>query len=115
MHDGWEQFKEYELGEVVYRAKLKILHEDCGWTCGQCSGSGEGMADGTTCRECKGSGFIKRGPDREMEFEVRWDQDDLKDLEYEDGDPVECEFCGHNFWEDITEELKWLRKHGKSS
>jgi len=27
--------------------------------CGNCSGSGEGMADGTTCRECKGRGEFR--------------------------------------------------------
>ena len=26
-------------------------------TCGNCNGSGEGIADGTTCKACKGSGI----------------------------------------------------------
>jgi len=26
------------------------------WGCPECSGSGEGMADGTTCQRCKGQG-----------------------------------------------------------
>lgn len=33
----------------------KHLHHGCG----DCAGSGEGRADGTTCRECKGQGVIE--------------------------------------------------------
>jgi hypothetical protein len=115
MHeDGWDKHRVYELGEFSYRAYLKILHEDCGYTCSMCSGSGEGMADGSTCRECKGKGWIKKGPGGEQEFEVTWQEDTLKDLEVEDGSPVVCDYCGHDFMEDIKEELKWQKKHGKS-
>lgn len=31
--------------------------------CPQCSGSGEGMYDGTTCGKCKGSGVERSRPD----------------------------------------------------
>jgi hypothetical protein len=29
------------------------------YMCGSCSGSGEGMAEGTTCRSCKGNGELQ--------------------------------------------------------
>lgn len=69
------------------------------------------MADGATCRTCKGSGEITCGPSYTTWFEVEWSKDDLSDLEVMDGDPIECEACGHDFMEDIKEELLWLREN----
>jgi hypothetical protein len=116
MHeDGWDKYQVYELGEFLYRTTVKILHEDCGHRCSTCSGSGEGMADGSTCQECKGKGWIKRGPGGEQQFEVSWSEDTMRDLDAEDGDPTVCEHCGYDFLEDIKEELKWLKKHGNNS
>ena len=42
--------------------------------CPNCSGSGEGPADGTTCRVCHGSGVAK--PDDDNDEEDCDDQDD---------------------------------------
>jgi hypothetical protein len=122
--DGWKPFGVYELGEFYYRHTLRILHEDCGYTCGVCSGSGEGMADGSDCTNCKGKGWIKANGDGVYRFEVSWTEDNLSDLNLEEawfersqdhlGSDV-CEYCGHDFVEEIKEELRWLRKRGNNS
>lgn len=58
--------------------------------CGQCSGSGEGMYDGSVCRVCKGSGVIDN---REQE-----DPDDQRDRQQDarfDGSSPD-----HGGWDD---------------
>jgi DnaJ-class molecular chaperone len=50
-------------------------HDDDEALCPNCSGSGEGMADGTRCRVCKGSGAAQ------VENEEEEDCDDKGDDE----------------------------------
>ena len=41
------------------------VEEEEGGYCPQCSGSGEGMYDGSRCSACGGSGEVSSGPSRE--------------------------------------------------
>ena len=111
MSDGWQKLLIEEELDRYYKTSVEIYHDDCGYTCNNCNGSGEGMADGTTCYMCKGRGHIHCGEEQEYWFGVEWAHDDLSDLEIVDGDPVECEYCGYDFTEDISYELEALREH----
>ena len=41
------------------------IDDEEGGYCPQCSGSGEGMYDGSRCLACGGSGEVSSGPNRE--------------------------------------------------
>ncbi len=56
--------------------------EEEGGYCPQCSGSGEGMYDGSRCSACNGSGEITSGPSRE-DYEAE-KADYLNDLAKDD-------------------------------
>ena len=107
MSDGWEKFR--VEGEDYYRAVIEIYHSDCANTCYRCSGSGEGMADGTTCMECSGWGELKHGGEGDRHYEVEWYADAPEKFDLWDGDPIECDLCGYDFTEDIVEELEAMR------
>ncbi len=62
----------------------RYTHDDEEGLCSNCSGSGEGMADGTVCRVCHGSGAAQvedDGPDPDTERELRDErrEDELSD------------------------------------
>lgn len=55
-----------------------------GGLCGNCSGSGEGPADGTLCRVCRGSGAAQiedDGPDPDAERDARAEEQAIEELE----------------------------------
>ncbi len=85
---------------------LKILH-DCSQTCGMCSGSGEGMADGANCTYCKGHGTLYppgfNWKNSERELEVIVEVDEVGNLLTESW---ECDDCGAELIGDIKEEMK---------
>jgi RecJ-like exonuclease len=44
---------------------INDIDDEEGGYCPQCSGSGEGMYDGSRCSACGGSGEVSSGPSRE--------------------------------------------------
>ena len=63
---------------------IRRTHDAEEGLCSNCSGSGEGRADGTVCRVCRGSGAAQiedDGPDPDTERELRDErrEDELAD------------------------------------
>jgi hypothetical protein len=89
---------------------IQLYHEDCGYMCNHCSGTGEGMHNGSNCSVCRGRGWVESGPNKLVDFEIEWSEDDLSDLEILDG-PTYCEYCDFSFFKSVFEELAYqLRK-----
>lgn len=95
----------------AYIIEITIDHDDCGYLCYGCRGSGEGIADGTTCLECKGMGEIKGHCQGHRSYIVEWFDKD--DWEVTDGDRTKCDGCGYNFLDDIRDELEELEEQGR--
>lgn len=91
---------------MAYTKRIKLGH-DCEAICSWCSGSGEGMADGSSCMSCRGSGTAFNRGWIEEDFEVEWNASDFSDLDIVDGPGSECEACGMNYKEALVEEIKY--------
>lgn len=74
---------------------ITISHE-CGSLCSWCSGSGEGLHDGSTCWHCKGQGYIGRGEVEITEY-----------VEVDDGQIITehcwCDECGEDLISTVLE------------